>query len=276
VTGFGTHVLYPNFMQKENKPQEHIYAIPYLKDKGNIKLAEIFKISKELSGYTSSMYRNPAKYGHKYNFLSFRKFTIYFAFLFADCTVNSLAEYLETNNTDILEILEDDKSRNDHHDFISVQNEFITHLLRYRYYTFQNGELCINPLYPKFQDAFYVSSYNRTSDDKWQLFLDDIRQPSSDDFTQAYTMGDAVKLIQKYGMPSYISFDHDLGSDSVTGELLPTGYDLAKWIVENDQNGTVQIPESFRFTVHSNNPIDAENIRSLLSSYLKSKDSNKE
>jgi hypothetical protein len=51
----------------------------------------------------------------------------------------------------------------------------------------------------------------------------------------------------------YISFDHDLGYDL-------TGYDVAKYIVENN----IKIDG---FTVHSMNPVGAKNIIDLLSHY---------
>lgn len=51
----------------------------------------------------------------------------------------------------------------------------------------------------------------------------------------------------------FISFDHDLGSEL-------TGYDVAKYIVENGYELT-------GFTVHSMNPVGAKNIIDLLTHY---------
>lgn len=51
----------------------------------------------------------------------------------------------------------------------------------------------------------------------------------------------------------FISFDHDLGSDL-------TGYDVAKYIVDNE----IQLTG---FTVHSMNPVGAKNIIDLLTHY---------
>lgn len=51
----------------------------------------------------------------------------------------------------------------------------------------------------------------------------------------------------------FISFDHDLGGDY-------TGYDVAKFIVENKCNLT-------GFTVHSMNPVGSQNIIDLLTHY---------
>lgn len=51
----------------------------------------------------------------------------------------------------------------------------------------------------------------------------------------------------------YVSFDHDLGEDK-------SGYDCAKWIVEN------HIPIK-GFSIHSMNPVGVANIRQLLTHY---------
>lgn len=119
----------------------------------------------------------------------------------------------------------------------------------------------------------------------WNLFLDDIRDPSyinSDKiFVIARSFDEAVSLILEHGCPSFISFDHDLGwdqlkpGDHVLITELPkdekSGYDLVKWMIEADLDDTIKIPENFSFSVHSANPVGAENIRNLLSNYIKHK-----
>lgn len=104
----------------------------------------------------------------------------------------------------------------------------------------------------------------------WKLYLDDIRHPSVSDYVIAKNVKEAKTLILQKGFPTHISFDHDLGLDE-NGVLLETGYDFAKWIVETDQSGEVIIPEDFTFTVHSANPIGAQNISGLLANYLEHK-----
>ena len=68
---------------------------------------------------------------------------------------------------------------------------------------------------------------------------------------------DAVREIKRLSQISnckiFVSFDHDLGFGI-------NGYDVAKWIVENE------IPIA-GFTVHSMNPIGAKNIIHLLTHY---------
>lgn len=104
----------------------------------------------------------------------------------------------------------------------------------------------------------------------WKLFLDDIRFPPKDGFIVARTVDEAQRLIEQYGMPEYISFDHDLGVDEM-GNLIPDGYDFAKWLVAMDMDGEITLPKNFTFEVHSKNPVGAENIRYYLDGYIRSK-----
>ena len=97
------------------------------------------------------------------------------------------------------------------------------------------------------------------------LFLDDIRNPPEGrEWTIARNYDEALAYAQVHGCPSYISFDHDLGEADAE-----TGYNFAQWLVEQDLENPGFIPEDFSFYVHSANPVGAENIRSLLNSYLK-------
>ena len=104
----------------------------------------------------------------------------------------------------------------------------------------------------------------------WKLYIDDLRTPKDPTFIIARTVDEAKRLIEERGMPTYISFDHDLGIDE-NDDLLESGYDLAKWIVEMDMDGVLRIPEQFEFNVHSANPIGAKNISSYLHGYLGSR-----
>ncbi len=113
----------------------------------------------------------------------------------------------------------------------------------------------------------------------WNLFIDDERMPPDDgrDWVIAVTMAQAMVEILDRGMPSYISFDHDLGL-GVDPNLMPevgkTGYDIAKAIVEMDMNATdekYKLPADFSFYVHSQNPIGTANIEAYLNTYLAQK-----
>lgn len=96
----------------------------------------------------------------------------------------------------------------------------------------------------------------------WKLFLDDERFPVEEGFVIARSVADAQALILERGCPDYIAFDNDLGENQ------PEGYDLAKWIVEQDMDGIIEIPEGFDFYVHSQNSQAQVNIPGYLRNYL--------
>lgn len=114
----------------------------------------------------------------------------------------------------------------------------------------------------------------------WNLFIDDqindfslgneqaVRDPLVIDPKRKYLKAEsyekALELIEEQGCcPHFISFDHDLGENQ------PTGYDLAKFLVEKDLDEPGWIPSNFQFQVHSANPIGKQNIEGLLNNYLK-------
>ncbi len=96
------------------------------------------------------------------------------------------------------------------------------------------------------------------------LYLDDIRVPhTSRDWIIARSCDEAKAHCLEHGVPSLISFDHDLG------DQVPSGFDFAKWLVENDMDHHgAFLPEDFSFNVHSANVVGAENITGLLARYL--------
>lgn len=88
------------------------------------------------------------------------------------------------------------------------------------------------------------------------LFIDDIRMPDSIGNYLTYvvrTFDEAVFALSQQDF-DIISFDHDLGTEK-------TGYDIAKYIVENE----IKIREGFR--IHSANPVGRFNISQLLTHY---------
>ncbi|MDQ1243753.1 MAG: hypothetical protein QG565_93 [Campylobacterota bacterium] len=101
----------------------------------------------------------------------------------------------------------------------------------------------------------------------WKLYLDDIRTPEDYCHIVSRSVEDAQKLVLICGSAEFISFDHDLGVDG-DGNLLPTGCDFAKWLVEMDMDGIITIPMDFSFEVHSANSVEAKNIKEHLNSYL--------
>lgn len=93
-----------------------------------------------------------------------------------------------------------------------------------------------------------------------KLFIDDIRDPPDESWTIARSYEEAVRLVA-VEFPEMVSFDHDLGSG-------PTGYDFAHHLVDRDLDNAA-MPINFTFTVHSANPVGANNITGLLNRYLK-------
>ena len=97
----------------------------------------------------------------------------------------------------------------------------------------------------------------------WQMFIDDERFPVDEKMVIVRSVEEAKQKMAELGCPFYISFDHDLG------DQVPTGFDLAKWLVEQDldSNGNF-LPAQFDFYIHSANPVGKANILGLLKPYL--------
>lgn len=124
--------------------------------------------------------------------------------------------------------------------------------------------------------------------EKYYLFLDDMRNPE-DVFAytheQIYLVGwvvvrsydEFVNCILTKGMPSLISFDHDLADvhygvqdhldkdyyDTISEK---TGYHCAKWLVDFCIDNKLKLPD---YMVHSWNTSGKTNILSLLNNYKK-------
>jgi len=114
----------------------------------------------------------------------------------------------------------------------------------------------------------------------WTLFLDDIRFPA--DVQHNYgpyknvvicrSMDDAVWYVEQYGLPTFISFDHDLADvHYIIGDGEKTGYTFAKWFCDYVMDNGLEIPRGFGYFVHSMNPVGAENIRKYMENFLNSR-----
>ncbi len=112
----------------------------------------------------------------------------------------------------------------------------------------------------------------------WKLFLDDIRYPdqvqcyygSHKDLIICRSMDDAVWAVKNYGLPVFISFDHDLADEHYAkGDGEKTGYTFALWLCHYIMDNNLSLPEGFDYHVHSMNPIGAENIRRYMENFLK-------
>jgi len=102
----------------------------------------------------------------------------------------------------------------------------------------------------------------------YSLFIDDERAPNNfppvgDKWVIVRTMEEAVRYIDAAGFPQFITFDHDLGEDE------PSGMDIAKWLIAQDQRSNGKcLSDEFTFAVHSQNSPGTANIKGLLSNYL--------
>ena len=84
------------------------------------------------------------------------------------------------------------------------------------------------------------------------------------EFDIVRTYDEFVAYIQKSGLPNFISFDNDLGLDD-NGNVAPDGLACAKWLVYKSGLDL----RTLKFKVHSANPVASEQIKGLLTNYLK-------
>lgn len=97
---------------------------------------------------------------------------------------------------------------------------------------------------------------------KIYIYIDDMRQPRNPNVIWVKSYDEAIAALESVYTTFTIAnapcslvvdFDHDLGEKK-------TGYDIAKWLVE-------EYPWTANFRVHSMNPVGANNIRQLLKHY---------
>lgn len=89
---------------------------------------------------------------------------------------------------------------------------------------------------------------------KISLYVDDLRD-CPDGYQIARNMNEAIHYMNKYHIAT-LSLDHDLGEDS-EGNLLPTGYDLVKYICENGLRAD-------KIYLHTDNGVGRENMYQTL------------
>jgi len=99
----------------------------------------------------------------------------------------------------------------------------------------------------------------------WKLWLDDqwdepempFRHPT-EDFTPARSSAEAIQLVEEKGIPTFISFDHDLGGEDKAIAFI-------NWLTEMHYDEVV--PD---YQIHSANPPGRDNIRAKMESWKKS------
>lgn len=87
-----------------------------------------------------------------------------------------------------------------------------------------------------------------------RIWLDDMRIMMPPFNIHIKNGSDCIKILS-LNTTEFISFDHDLGDDSITG------YDVAKWIEEQAFAGSIK---SFKWAIHSANPVGSDNIRKAM------------
>lgn len=86
------------------------------------------------------------------------------------------------------------------------------------------------------------------------LYVDDLRK-CPDNFVIARDYEEAIKYLNTYSI-DILSLDHDLGEDTF-GKLLPTGYDIVKYICENNIFAK-------KIYIHTDNSVGRENMYETL------------
>ena len=86
--------------------------------------------------------------------------------------------------------------------------------------------------------------------DKINLYVDDLRD-CPEGYIIARNMEEAIYYLKNNNV-HILSLDHDLGEDDF-GKLLPTGYDLVKYICENGLRAD-------KISLHTDNGVGRENM----------------
>lgn len=97
-----------------------------------------------------------------------------------------------------------------------------------------------------------------------KIFLDDIRDPPRGEWLVVRNYNDFVNAVELNKIITHMSFDHDLGEEDER-----TGYDAAKWFIEECIDNPVLGIHLEIITVHSANPVGAKNIYGIFHSAQK-------
>ena len=118
---------------------------------------------------------------------------------------------------------------------------------------------------------------------KFKVYLDDLRTPIDNEWVVGRDYNDFIDKVSEIGLDNIetISLDHDLGETAIreyfknvtTNYVLnydniheKTGYDCAKWLVEQCINNGTKLP---LILTHSANPIGSANIMGYINNFLK-------
>lgn len=97
---------------------------------------------------------------------------------------------------------------------------------------------------------------------EYNLYLDDERTPKTDkNWVVVRTPSEFKQTIEKMGVPSLMSLDHDLGTEE-------SGYDCLKWFVEKCIEYDIH-PDKVTIHAHTANPVGRVNIEKYVESWKK-------
>jgi len=96
----------------------------------------------------------------------------------------------------------------------------------------------------------------------YKLFIDDLRDPVTNDWKVARSSAEAKDIVVEFGIPNEIAFDHDLGGED-------TSIIFIHWLINKMLDEELSLPEGFKFSVHSMNPIGAIAIKSIMDNVVK-------
>ena len=96
----------------------------------------------------------------------------------------------------------------------------------------------------------------------YKLFIDDERFPKTNDWTIVRSSQEAIECVMESGFPSHIAFDHDLGGNDTSMKFIT-------WLVDYMLDNELYFPYEFTWSVHSQNPVGAENIRQIMTALVR-------
>ena len=106
----------------------------------------------------------------------------------------------------------------------------------------------------------------------YKMFIDDGRTPdflsrsgfvrsSYIDMVVVRSSAAAISMMEELGVPSFISFDHDLGGDD-------TARRVVNWMMNALMDEKIVLPDDFDFFVHSQNPVGAKWIVDMMTGLI--------
>ena len=96
----------------------------------------------------------------------------------------------------------------------------------------------------------------------YKMFIDDERFPVTDDWIIVRSSKEAIECVLKNGFPCHINFDHDLGGEDTSMKFI-------NWLIDYMLDCELHFKPDFTWSVHSQNPVGAENIRQIMTAIVK-------